>query len=94
MSVVPDVLFAAFEYTISEYKFDFGQGVTVTNFMKQWTEQAGYPMINVSKVNDEFIVTQVCIVLVISSQTLMISNTKNIVGKVSNGLSRQNNRFF
>ncbi|KAF0715024.1 mucin-12-like isoform X6, partial [Aphis craccivora] len=58
VSVVPDVLFAAFEYTISRYKFDFGQGVTVTDFMKQWTEQAGYPMINVSKVNDEFIVTQ------------------------------------
>jgi len=66
VSVDPDVLFAAFEYTISEYKFDFGQGVTVSDFMKQWTEQAGYPMINVSKVNDEFIVTQVCVVLVVN----------------------------
>ncbi|XP_029348486.1 thyrotropin-releasing hormone-degrading ectoenzyme-like [Acyrthosiphon pisum] len=26
--------------------------------MKQWTEQAGYPMINVVKVNDEFIISQ------------------------------------
>lgn len=60
-SVEPDVLFAAFEYTISEYQFDFGQDVTVTNFMERWTEQEGYPMINVVKFNDEFIVTQVSI---------------------------------
>ncbi|XP_025191838.1 aminopeptidase N-like [Melanaphis sacchari] len=58
VSVDPDVLFEAFEYTISKYQFNFGEDVTVTNFMKHWTEQAGYPMINVVKVNDEFIITQ------------------------------------
>jgi len=86
VSVDPDVLFAAFEYTISEYQFNFGQDFTVTDFMKQWTEQSGYPMINVVKVNDEFIVTQVCIAP--WSQTVKISNIKTFVGKVPNGHSR------
>lgn len=91
-SVDPDGLFAAFEDTIAEYQFDFGQDVTATNFMKQWTEQAGYPMINVVKANDEFVITQVRIALWI--QTLVSSNTEVFVGKVPNGHSRQNNRFI
>lgn len=58
-SVNPDVLFAAFENTISEYQYDFGKNITVTDFMKQWTEQAGYPMVSVIKINDVFVITQV-----------------------------------
>jgi len=53
------MLFAAFESTIAEYQFDFGQGVTVTNFMEQWTTKVGYPMISVVKINDLFVITQV-----------------------------------
>jgi len=82
-------LFAAFEDIIAEYQFDFGQDVTVTNFMKQWTEQAGYPMINVVKVNDEFIITQVRFTLLI--QIFIDSDIQTFVGKVPNGHSRQNN---
>lgn len=55
----PNALFSAFEKTISEYGYDFGQGVTVTDFMKQWTENAGYPMIKVVKTDDTFVITQV-----------------------------------
>lgn len=58
----PDQLFEAFELTLAKYQLDFGHGqVTVTEFMKHWTEQAGYPAINVTKVNGSFIVKQVCI---------------------------------
>lgn len=56
----PDQLFAAFEETVAEYKFDFGHGdVTVTDFMRHWTEQAGYPVIGVAKVDGSFVLTQV-----------------------------------
>lgn len=58
-SVGPEALYSAFESTVHEYDFDFGQGVTVTSFMKQWTEQAGYPMIDVTKIDDKFYITQV-----------------------------------
>lgn len=58
-SVEPDSLFDAFEMTVSEYQYEFGSTFTITDFMKKWTEQAGYPMINVVKVNDSFILTQV-----------------------------------
>jgi aminopeptidase N len=57
--VEPGELFAAFEHTVVEYQYDLGQNVTVTGFMKQWTEQAGHPMIDVVKVNDTFVITQV-----------------------------------
>lgn len=58
-SVVPDVLFAAFQSVIDKRAFDFGRDFTVVDFMETWTKQAGYPVINVRKVNDKFVITQV-----------------------------------
>lgn len=57
--MAPDVLFAAFQSVIAERAFDFGRDFTVADFMKTWTEQAGYPVITVRKVNDKFAVAQV-----------------------------------
>lgn len=58
-SVESDELFEAFNNTLSEQQYDLGQNVTVTGFMKQWTQQAGYPMIDVARINDSFVITQV-----------------------------------
>lgn len=55
----PSELFAAFEHTVAEYRYELGQNVTVTDFMKQWTEQAGYPVVDVVKAADRFVITQV-----------------------------------
>lgn len=60
-SVESERLFGAFEFTLADFRYDFGD-VSVTDFMKQWTEQAGYPVINVTRDDHgAFIVTQVCI---------------------------------
>jgi len=38
-----------------------GNSLTVEEFMKSWTDQAGYPVINVDSSNHNYlIVTQVC----------------------------------
>lgn len=55
----PNDLCAAFETVIYEENFDFNDKFIVTEFMNSWTEQAGYPLVNVTRANSTFIVTQV-----------------------------------
>jgi len=91
-SVEPDVLFTAFESTVSEYKYDFGQGVTVTSFMREWTENAGYPVINVEKKNNTFIITQVCILFYIDKFHRSQPKKKTFSGKIPNRYTGSDNR--
>lgn len=41
--------------------FDIDDGITVNRYMRLWTEQAGFPLINVESANDgsAVVVTQV-----------------------------------
>lgn len=58
-AATPEELWTAFENTLYDAEFDLGENVTVTEFMRSWTEQAGYPLVEVVKENDTFVITQV-----------------------------------
>lgn len=57
--MTPNKLWAALESAVRDENFVMGDNVTVTQFMKHWVEQAGYPWLKVKKINGTFIVTQV-----------------------------------
>jgi len=63
-AVTPNELWNELENVLYENNFDLGDNFTVTQFMKSWTEQAGYPLIKISKENDTFVITQVIIDLI------------------------------
>jgi len=58
-AATPEELWTAFENALYDAEFDLGDNVTVTEFMRSWTEQAGYPLVEVVKENDTFVITQV-----------------------------------
>lgn len=58
-AATPEELWDAFENVLYDAEYDLGENVTVTKFMRSWTEQAGYPLVEVVKENDSFIITQV-----------------------------------
>lgn len=58
-AATPEELWTAFENVLYDAEFDLGENVTITEFMRSWTEQAGYPLVEVAKENDTFIITQV-----------------------------------
>lgn len=62
-SVEPKNLWDSFDNVIAdnEYKLGIlGDQITVGEFMNTWTDQAGYPVINVQKNNDDSLsITQV-----------------------------------
>lgn len=63
-SVEPKHLWASFDSVLFEddYKVGLlGNKITVEQFMSPWTDQAGYPLINVRTTNDNkwFIISQV-----------------------------------
>lgn len=57
----PEDLWTAFENVLFEAEYELGSNLTVTEFMESWTEQSGYPLIQVKRENDMFVVTQVTI---------------------------------
>lgn len=58
-AATPKQLWTAFESVLSANGFDLGANVTVTEFMKSWTEQAGYPLLTVTRENNSLVVVQV-----------------------------------
>lgn len=60
-AATPEELWNAFENVLYDADFELDENVSVTEFMKSWTEQTGYPLINVMKVNDTFVISQVII---------------------------------
>lgn len=58
-AATPDDLWNAFENALYDVGFDLGEKLTVTEFMRSWTEQAGYPLVEIVKKNDTFVITQV-----------------------------------
>ncbi|XP_022172013.1 aminopeptidase N-like [Myzus persicae] len=57
-AATPDDLWNAFENALYDVGFDLGEKLTVTEFMRSWTEQAGYPLVEIVKKNDTFVITQ------------------------------------
>lgn len=57
----PEKLWTEFENVLYETNFELDKSINVTQYMKSWTEQAGYPLVNIVKYNNTFIVTQVII---------------------------------
>lgn len=58
-AATPEKLWNAFENVLYDAQFDFGGNVTVTEFMRSWTEQPGYPLVEIVRDNVTFVVTQV-----------------------------------
>lgn len=58
-AATPEELWDAIENVLYDAEYDLGGNVTVTEFMRSWTEQAGYPLVEVVKENDAFVITQV-----------------------------------
>ncbi|KAL5244502.1 hypothetical protein ACI65C_011912 [Semiaphis heraclei] len=57
-AATPEELWSAFENVLYDAKFDLGENVTVTELMRSWTEQAGYPLVEIVKEKDTFVITQ------------------------------------
>lgn len=68
-AVTPEQLWIAFENVLYNADFELDENVSVTEFMKSWTEQAGYPLVTVIKVNDTFIISQVVVVFIYVNNT-------------------------
>lgn len=61
-SVEPKNLWDSFDNVLFEENYKLGNNsITVGEFMSTWTDQAGYPVINVEYDNNTLILTQVCI---------------------------------
>lgn len=58
-AVTPENLWMAFEYVLKDTNFTLDENINVTQYMKTWTEQPGYPLVKVNRVNKTFVVTQV-----------------------------------
>jgi len=58
-AVTPEQLWIALENVLYDNEFDLGDNLTITQYMKSWTEQAGYPLVTIVKENNTFIITQV-----------------------------------
>lgn len=65
-ATTPEELWIAFENVLYDKEFDIGDNFTVTQFMRTWTEQAGYPLVKIVKENNAFIITQVFIMVFVS----------------------------
>lgn len=57
--MTPNKLWTALELAVHDEKFVLGGNLTVTQYVKPWFEQVGYPWLKVKKVNGTFVVTQV-----------------------------------
>lgn len=57
----PNDLFTSFDYTLLKEQYIIENGLTVRDFMSNWTTQAGYPVLNITKNKNTntFLVTQV-----------------------------------
>lgn len=58
-AATPEQLWIALENVLYDNEFDLGDNLTVTQFMRSWTEQTGYPLVTITKENNTFEITQV-----------------------------------
>lgn len=58
-TVTPEDLWTAFEIILYENEFDLGDDINITQYMKSWTEQSGFPLVKIVKENNTFVITQV-----------------------------------
>lgn len=60
--VKPNNLYERFDIVLSDNQYKLKDGMTIYDFMSNWTLQAGYPVINITKNEtlNTFFVTQVC----------------------------------
>lgn len=65
-AATPEKLWIAFENVLYDKEFDLGDNFTITQFMRTWTEQSGYPLVKIVKENNAFIITQVVIIVFVS----------------------------
>lgn len=54
----PNELWIAFENILIDNNFEL-EDISVTEYMKSWTEQPGYPLVTVVRMNNTFVITQV-----------------------------------
>jgi aminopeptidase N len=47
--VEPNDLFASFDKVLYENNYNIGNGLTVNEFMSNWTLQSGYPVLQITK---------------------------------------------
>lgn len=45
----PKDLYASFDSVLADNKYSIGNGLTVYEFMSNWTLQAGYPVLDIMK---------------------------------------------
>lgn len=57
----PNDLYASFDHVLNDNNYDMGNGLTVNEFMTNWTLQSGYPVLKITKndIFNTFSVTQV-----------------------------------
>lgn len=57
----PDDLYIAIENVLMDNYYEIGNKLTVQEFMSNWTTQAGYPLLNITKNEtiNQYLVTQV-----------------------------------
>lgn len=67
-AATPEDLWAALENVLYDAEFELDDSLTITEFMKSWTEQAGYPLVYIVKVNNTFYISQVISVLSLQLQ--------------------------
>lgn len=58
-AVTPSNLWAVYENYYFEIDYQLSENVPFTNFIQSWTDQSGYPVVNVTKNQNTFIITQV-----------------------------------
>lgn len=55
----PTELWQTFDYVLFDSNYIIDEDIMVNNTMYLWTEQSGYPLINISEINGSIIATQV-----------------------------------
>lgn len=58
-AVTPSNLWAVYENYYFETEYTFSENVQFTNFIQSWTDQSGYPVVNVTRNQNMYIITQV-----------------------------------
>ncbi|CAH1738623.1 aminopeptidase N-like [Aphis gossypii] len=88
-AATPEELWNAFENVLYDAEFDVGENVTVTEFMRSWTEQPGYPLVEIVRDNSTFVVTQKRFLVYGSNDTVNNNVTEWIIGLTYTTQSRK-----
>ncbi|XP_060860635.1 glutamyl aminopeptidase-like [Metopolophium dirhodum] len=57
-AVTPSNLWAVYENYYFEIEYSLSENVQFTNFIQSWTDQSGYPVVNVTRNQNTYIITQ------------------------------------